>query len=459
MIMIRGKACLHTLFLLLATSSFVATAQGQHMIHLAKAKAVDVPAGLYVDSVITSFADDARIGTVLKGVGNNRMPAFLTNGVTTAVQEILKNGATAPGSLHCTMRINALEVGELVDGPTEFCSCGLDFELLTFTDSGWCRIYDHAATTKRPGGMDATAKQPESIAAAFASGMAAYAAAQREGSLIPVPLGTPPQRGRYRAGEHIYPVLESGAPARGLYRTFRQFRHQMPDTVTQFTVKTKATGDGRLVKLKPAKGGESAETYWGFSDGEHAYVNTGRGFLRLDRDGDRFISQYTRDPNLAVGVAVGAMFGVLGAVLYVAASPSEITIPLDLDLMTGALKPRAHAENDTAVETSDHLFLYSKYSDQDTVLQMFVYGGPEATLTLDSYRVLKIVPRPGEVPVGFSLGDGDPVVINIGTSHIGPDPLVYLLRVRKNRRITIDRVNDEMAASILRKLDPGKEVE
>ncbi len=442
---------------LMAAGLIATAAQGQHMIDLATATPIEVPAGLYLDSVITSFPDDARIGTVSKGMGNKRTPAFLVNGVSASVQGLVKNGVPTTGTVHCTMRINALEVDERADGYAEFCFCGLNFELLTLTDSGWYRIFPHAATTKWRGGMDATAKQPASIAAAFAGGMAAYTAAQAKGSIAPVPLVAVPQRGSFEPRDHVHAVLESGAPARGLYPGFNDFLQQHPDTATQFTIKHRSAGDGRLVKLKPAKGEAVADANWGFSDGTYAYVNIGSDYLRLERDGDRFISQYSAAPNAGVVVAVGVMFGAIGAALYASSAQGAI-VPLELDMLTGALKPMAHATLETTEETSDHLFLYSKYSDMDTVLQMFVYGGPEAQLTVDGYRVLKIVPRTEDVPVSFRIGDGEPVEINIGTAHIGVDPLVYLVRVRKGKRITIDRVNAEMAASILRKLDPAKEV-
>ena len=50
-----------------------------------------------------------------------------------------------------------------------------------------------------------------------------------------------------------------------------------------------------------------------------------------------------------------------------------------------------------------------------------------------------------------------PVTIHINAATTSSDPVVYLVNVRKGDRITVDKVNSEMAASILRKLDPAKE--
>lgn len=440
---------------------FSSTAEAQHFIDLSMVDRLVVPEGIFLDSVITSFSDSASVGMVMKGMGNRRVPAYMANGIRASVQGLLEQGEPAPGMLHCTMRINALEVEELAESFSENCYCGLNFELLTRTDSGWYRIFDRAATTMLKGGMDATAQQEANVAAAFASGLAAFSAARQTGQLARTPLPAPPQAGFFDGADRSYAVLEAGTPARGIYANYQDFRDQRPDTTIDFTLKPFGFDqqDKAMVKLKPGKGAQVPETIWGISDGQKAYINFGGKYLGLERSGRMFTSEYSIRPgSTAVGVAVGVSFGLIGAAVYMASSPSAPrAMPVELDLLTGTLKPLKTAGVE-AEPTSDHLFLYSRFSAVDTVVEMLVYGGHEADLESDGYRRLAMVPRPDPVPVSFRVGTGDPVTVHINAATTGPDPVVYLLNVRRDGRITVDKVNAEMAASILRKLDPAKEV-
>lgn len=437
------------------------TVDAQHFIDLSKVDRIVVPEGILLDSVIASFSDSASVGVVMKGLGNKRVQAYMARGVSASVSELLSNREAAPGVLHCTMRINALNVEELAEGMSENCYCGLNFELLTETDSGWYRIFDHAATTMLKGGMDATSKQEASVAAAFAKGLAAFSAARQAGLLARDPLPAPPRAGSFDWAGRSYAVLEAAAPARGIYATYQDFRDQRPDTTIGFTLKPFGFDQKAMamVKLKPEKGARVPEMTWGVSDGQKAYINCGGKYLGLQRSGRMFTSEYSMRPgSTAVGVAVGVSFGLIGAALYMASTPSTPRdIPVELDLLTGTLKPLKTARVE-AEPTSDHLFLYSRFSALDTVVEMLVYGGHEADLAKDGYRQLALVPRPDAVPVSFRVGNGEPVTIHVNAATIRTDPVVYLVNARKDGRITVDKVNAEMAASILRRLDPAKEV-
>ncbi|MBP9080224.1 MAG: hypothetical protein KBF80_08230 [Flavobacteriales bacterium] len=436
--------------------------EAQHFIDLSKVGPLVVPEGIFLDSVITGFSDSSSVGVVMKGMGNRRVPAFMANGISASVEGLLKHGEAAPGVLHCTMRINALEVEELAEAFSENCYCGLNFELLTSTDSGWYRIFDHAATTMLKGGMDATAQQEANVVSAFTKGLAAFSAARQAGRLSHARLPAPPKAGTFDGADRSYAVLEAGAPAHGIYTNFQDFRDQRPDTTIGFTLKP-AGADPQampLMKLKTDKGTPVPETIWGVSDGRRAYINLEGKYLGLERSGRAFTSEYSLQRGSgAVGVAIGVSFGLIGAALYMAASTPR-AISVQLDLLTGTLKPvkAMQAYAGAAEPTSDHLFLYSRFSAVDTVVEMLVYGGHEADLVSDGHHLLALVPRPDEVPVSFRVGTDEPVTIHINASTTGTDPVVYLLNARKDGRITVDKVNAEMAASILRGLDPAKEV-
>jgi hypothetical protein len=451
-------------FLVLASMLLVGTlARAQYRVDLSKEEPLAVPDGLHLDSVITSFNDTASIGTVLRGIGNRAVPAFLSVGVSTSLEGMLHNGPASAGDLHCTMRVNELDISEVSGNSSEKCFCGLNFELLSKTDSGWARIFDHAAVSEFRGGSDATGKQPLNIRAALAQGLAEYDSAQKAGALSWTPLGHVPRAGVSDVDERAYAVLTSGVPARGLYRTFKDFRDQHPDTSLLFTLKPISTSDPLLamVKLKVERGGTIPEYLWGLSDGKHAYINgTGHRFLRLDREGNRFIAHYRPPETADAGaVAAGIAFGMIGAAVYMAADHHSNPAKVEVDMLTGRIKPLEvpKASGSTAIAMSDHLFIYDRHCATDTTVDLFVYGGLEASLHQDSYHWLRLVPRLDAVPIEVKVGDGVPTGIEISTGRTDVAQ-VYLIKVDRSGIASIDHVNAQMAEALIAKLDPAKEV-
>lgn len=444
-------------------------AQAQYLVDLSKATRVAVPDGLYIDSVITSFNDSARIGTVLRGLGNRPVPAYLAGGISKGLEEALRNAAPSQGVRHCVMRVNALDIREVSKGISEECSCALNFELLSRSGSGWVRLFEYATTSSFNGGLDATDKQPANIAAAFTKGFAEFSRLQLSGALAAAVPVAAPQAGTLAGMDLTYPVLTVGAPARGLYRDFLAFRDQHPDTVARFTLKAVNKKDPRMnfAKLTTSSDGPAQDSLWGLSDGRYLYVNVGRNFMRMERSGNDFKGVYNlngnerADPAVTVsGLIPGLLYGALGAALASGGTSGRGIIPVRLDMFTGNLLPDGLQDGEVIGEptTNDYLFLYSHDHLLDTTLNMYVYGGLEATLRKGEYHVLKLVSRPDLVPVEFRVGDGPTSRIDIATETMGGTTAVYMVHVRKDGATNLDRLSDEQARLELRRLDPAKEV-
>lgn len=441
------------------------SAQAQYLMDLGKEDPLQVPVGLHIDSVVVAFADSGSIGNVLRGLGNTPRPTFLQGGNRKALTAILHNGPDTARDHHCTMRVNTLEISEVSNGTGERCFYGLNFELLTQTDSGWVRIFDHAASGEYPGGLDATGKQPRNILKAFEEGLAQYAEAAKNNKLVSEAVTQAPRAGEDGTTDQAYPALAIVAPARGLYRTFKEFRDQRPDTVSDFSTQETVLGDARqpIIKLKVDSGDVRAQEVWGLSDGRYAYMNIGgRKFLRLVREDGRFIANYRTPGSVDGGTAigVGVAFGLVGVLIYAAANSKGESIPAELDMRTGVLKPSktTMAGNGIIENTSDHIFIYSRHCPADTLLGMYVYGGIEASLRKENYHRLNLVPRPGTVPVEFKVGEGKPVSLDISTDNVVGDPEVYLVKVGKDGTPTIDQLHGDMARDVLSKLKPSNEV-
>ncbi len=442
-------------------------AHAQEIIKLSKVTPLAVPEDIYIDSVMASFSDSARIGTVLRGLGNKPIPAFVAGGVAKGIHGVLKNPSSDDRVLHCTMRVNALDIREISTGTSEKATCALNFELLSLTDSGWVRLFDHAALSTVGGGLDATGKHAANIVDAFAQGFAEFTRLQQSGELPAPVLVDAPKAGIYGGENRAYPVLVVGAPARGSYRSFMAFRDQHPDTSVTFTMKPVGKDDPlrEMYKLKTARDEAMPSEPWGVSDGKQLYLNMGKRYLRMNRSGNEFKANYGLGGSGqvdAAAISVGVGFGLLGVLVYYGASGTSAQqhVPVKLDMLTGDLVPVFDPRVGAPLkdETSDHLFQYSRICPMDTIVKILVYGGLKAELTKEGYHVLKLVPRPDTVPVEIQVGDGPPTSIEVSTARIGGEPSVYLIKVGKDAIPTVDRLGANMAGPLLQKLDPNKEV-
>ncbi len=454
------------LFILLIVLSG-ASAHSQYYVDLERAMRVEVPPGLHVDSVIASFRDTACMGTIFKGTGHKKQKVYLGNGLSTAVETLLRNDTVAENPRHCTMRVNALSVWEVEGYASERTYCGLNFELLAETDSGWVRIYDHGATLLARRAAGGNEPLEALIARALAQGLSDYSRAQGDGRIVPKKLRWPPITGIYDGSSRDWPVLQVGTLARGLYRSFQDFRYQRPDATCGFTVMPEGRDPSNpWAKVKPVKGCELPEDCWGISDGKDAYIKMDGRLLRLDRSGPVFTARIESEVgSQAAQAVVGMAFGLIGGAIYGAiygamtanrVQPVSGNVDVELDMLTGSIKPFERKEADMV--TSDHLFVYDGACSMDTTLEMYVFGGFEAKLQRGGHHWLKLVPRVNAVPVEFSAGHGAKSVINIHTERVGGEPVVYAVCVESKDDIRVERLSEEAAKGVVRSLDPGNEV-
>ncbi len=437
--------------------------QAQYSVDPARAMRIDVPPGLHIDSVIASFRDTTCIGAVLKGTSHGKVQVYLEKGLSNAMEAWLWNDTVADRPLHCTMRVNALSVWEIERYASTRAYCGLNFELLTKTDSGWVRLYEHGGTTSAYLGTNRKGALDEFIGKAIAQGFSMYAASKAAGLLTPEKLPWPPIPEIFDASGHDWPVLQVGAPASGLYRGFQAFRDQHPDETCGFTIKPFSRDPlDPLVKVKPEKGCKKLDDCWGISDGKNAYINLEGHFFRLHRSGPMFTTRLIMEAgSVSSAVAVGIAFGLIGGAIYgamLAKRPQLIdgTADVQLDMLTGSIRPYEQKAPDLA--TSDQLFVYDNACSLDTTLEMYVFGGLEAKLQRGGHHWLKLVPRVNAVPVEFRVGQGAKLAINIHTERVGVEPVVYSICVESNERIRVERLSNEAAKDVVRSIGRDDEI-
>ncbi len=441
--------------LLLLIAFLPAWAVGQHVITL-PAQRLQPPAGIRIDSVYLSFDPLDAVGMVMKGLGNRPTAAFLVPDTRRALTTLLPTDApTGGGTLGCGLRINVLQVSEVILGASEKAACALNFDLITRTDSGTVLLFEFGGTFRIRGGLDATGNHGEGILNALQAGLDAYATARVQGIAVPRVIRDAPTDAPTLQAAMGHAVSITGAPEKGIYRSFMDMRDQRPDTRATFTLKPVKNEPGRslMVRMKEDDRADTA-TAWGFSDGRDIFMAVGGRFVRLEREGGQFMCRIAQTELVELGpaIAVGLMFGALGVGVYAVIGSTSAKGPirsLDLDLATGSLLPVSKGA--WRPLSSKQVLVHSKHSKAPAV-QVQVPGRPLVNVPKNGYHVLELPCRLLPARVDLSIGTADPQGRMLTTFDLSTAQ-VHLLKADKDGGIELDLVNGNMANALLKDLD------
>jgi hypothetical protein len=411
---------------------------------------------LIVDSVIFCGDPSASLGLVMKGVGNRPVSAFIKGDARAELKALLDRLRTAgDDGRHVTLKVDTLEISERTMSTKEMAYCRFAGEVIERADSGWTALYAFGTTLATRGGMDATDDHAVNIAHAVDNCLRRTVRAigsleHQRRTISDRQLHRPYLR---RMGD--IRSIQDTLVAKGIYYSYMDFVDHTPDTTTAFKLKesVNATELTRVVKVKGAEWDMQA---WGISDGERLYVNTGREYneVTIGREGlHTYWTPYGGEARDAVELmAIGFMFGVVGLALA-GSGEGDTPVRLDIDLITGSLS-RTHTAH-TDERNSEHWFSYSRHSNTDTATCLFMYGGEEACLRKGQHHVVRLVPRIDPVPLELRVGEQH-VQVELDTN--ASTDQVYLLSVKSNGTLKVDKVNGAMANGVLEKLDPENEV-
>ena len=423
---------------------------------------VQVPAGIHIDSLYITFDGQAAIGMVMKGMNNRREPAFIRPGVQEALRELLVQAPSDANTLHCTIQFTALRASEQSAATSESATCALNFDVLARTDSGPVLLYEHAHTLSVRGGLDATGKHGRAIRNNLELGLQGFAQARAEGRLTPRRITTSSERPAPSLEDLGYNVLMRGDAPRGIYHSFMDMRDQRPDTTIAFEVKPLLERNDRSTQVKLKwPDGEPPHEVWGFSDGRDIHMNVGGRYARLFRDHQQFTARIptTEASSGALAFGVGYMFGAVGVGVMVVVAGGSVpsgfgtadrVSTYKLDLMTGSFIP-AHADPHEPTRCQQ-VFIYSKHSALDTIVDLKIEGAPAVSMHSNSYHVAAPVARPIPGKAQVSVGAGAALAIPLDLTEVDVAQ-VYLIKVKKDGTPTLDRVGSNMATDLLQKLD------
>ncbi len=246
-------------------------------------------------------------------------------------------------------------------------------------------------------------------------------------------------------------------PKKGFYRTYFDFRDALPDTTVDFKIghdynaKHKELSKAYVKFPKDFK----EDKIWGFCEGDSFYMNSGRSYLPLVREGDWFVtfartSEYSQDVT-AAAIFGGVFFGIIGASLFggiaaVSSDPNQ-TEKFRLDLFNGKLVP-FDARDYTVMSSRIVLFL-SKVSNPAAKLAVFTDGQQQCEMTPGSYQTIELSCHFESLNIRLVSSTGGETTEEIPVELF--KTYVYLLKIGKNHKVDISRIHDEMKNSILKK--------
>ena len=411
--------------------------------------------GYFLRDIVVSQREDSCLGYLHPHSGGRYSTIFFEKSIGGELKEFLENSMPEkPGLLPLIIRVNRIFIYQPVEGGREYTCLQLSLGFIFPGDKGMQEDYTSSVSLKEEQ-KHIPASLPAIIARAFDEAFSQYITRKADGLTLRAPCireqldENPLQKPGY------FRCFTAKNPRRGLFRTWFDFRDNLPDTTTGFKAIHYYNQDNpRLSKafLKFPKGTDPVEV-WGFCEGDSVYVYGGRSFSLLDREGDLFItwsrsSEYTRD---VVSAAIFGWFfaGLAGASLTggIAAlsSDPEQAEKLKLDLFNGKLLPFNAA--DYTMISSRVVFFLSKVSDPDATLAVFVDGQKQCGLNPGNYFTLDLSCHHTSAAVRLVSSAGGEIMLNIPLQLFKTE--VYLLKANRNHSVSADHLHDQMKKDIL----------
>jgi hypothetical protein len=290
----------------------------------------------------------------------------------------------------------------------------------------------------------------------FDSSMSQYNNRKSMGLIVPETI-TPDQLKKNPLSEPgYYRHLTENRLQKVLYRTYFDFRDNIPDTNLDFKICYDYNKSNPLLskaylkfcdELKPGR-------FWGFRKGDSVFINNGRSYSLLSREGDVFVnygrsSEYAREVTTAA-IFGGVLFGIVGASVFggltAATSDPAMIEKFRLDLFNGKLYPY-DAKDYTSISSSLILFL-SKVSDPNASVNVFVDGLLVCEMKPGNYCTIDLSCHHTEAKIKFVSSSGGELTEEVPLKLFKTYP--YLLKVKKNHSITFTLLFDQMKTDILK---------
>jgi hypothetical protein len=443
------------LVLLLISLSFTSFAK-EITLSLIGQKLSVLHAGYYIEDVILSQREDSCLGYIHPYGPNHCVPIFFERNLLTEVKEFLMNSMPKQANLQpLIIRVNRIFLYQTSQGVRDYSCFDLSLSFIHPGDKGLTEDFSSAVSVSVV--QDFFPKNlVKMLVNGFDSSMSQYNKRSALGLLMPTVI-TPEQLKEdptYKPG--YYKFLSGKKSGKGLYRTWFDFRDNLPDTTLDFKIfhdynKNQPKLSKAYLKFPE---GSKPEKYWGFYEGDSVYFNGGRSYSLLRPEGDLMIN-YGRSPEYAREVASaavwgGIMFGIIGASVFggLTATSSDYNMidKYKLDPFNGKLLP--YDAKDYTLISSNVIFFLSKVSDPNVSLSVYVDGQLQCTMKPGDYFTLDLSCHHTSADIKLVSSSRGEIVKQIPLRLFKSS--LYLLKVKKNHSVVINLLYDQMKTDIMK---------
>ena len=301
----------------------------------------------YISRVIDARIVDSSVGVVQKSIVNSKAAAVFPKPLAEEFYTFFSlHLPRQDGQLPLMLRVNKLWVSEHTTSSAESGTAEVRLDFIYEQDSLYYLLYS-AVSLKTRYGMVVTHKHEENIAGALAACLQEFANRDFSSMLAQAERLTLAQVNRKydnAATTHQYPILTAASYTPGVYLTLDEFRNNSPGIISGYEIKERSgldkfmTGGGSYVPVMATTEGKDKpmKEAWGFSDGEHLFMNVNGSFVPLALVNGNFLFMGPPASNgvstaTVVGSVAGGIVGgvVAGGIAAAATKPSVYTLNLE----------------------------------------------------------------------------------------------------------------------------------
>lgn len=323
--------------------------------HISLESKDDVPLDYryYVERVFDGRQFRGNIGTVQKGPFNNKVLAKFDKPFEQELKDyLMKVLPVRDSSMAISLRINDLYISELTEAISETGYASVVADIIV-NKEGRDFIVATVSANVEGGGLDVTGKHDDRIKQALIKCIAKFEIIPEEEMLqMPFDAAAPMEK------------TVMGMPAKGVYVSYTDMLKNAPRDDSEFYLSEE---NGKFYIINKYTGSK-AEDYYAYSDGEAVYLNVSKYardkyYAKTEMIGNKyFIEDVIYNPNNAI--AMGAMFGVLGAIVF--SSVGDATVPMMIDSNSGQPIFLSNAEIRTMLSPYPELWKEYKKSNRKT---------------------------------------------------------------------------------------------
>jgi hypothetical protein len=413
------------------------------------------PQGYYLEDVVLSMQEDSCLGYLHPYGKNHPVLLYFKKNIRAELKDFL--GRAMPfreGYRPLIIRVNRFFIYQPGKGIAERSCVDLSLSFITRDNHELTEEYTASGSQQKlQANLDVTL--PQLIYDAIGSCFGDYQKMKARNSVPGIRITADQlKENPYTGRDHLY-CFGKHRCRKGIYRTFVDFRNDLPDTNVSFKIfydiNTKTPALTKAILVFPQ--GERQEKFWGFCSGDSVYMLAGNSYMLLSREGNQFTTfrrsnEYNQEV-VSSAIFGSVFFGLVGATVFggiaAATSKANEVEKYRLDLFDGTLFP--YGMGDYTYISSNVVLFLSKVSVSTASLKVFAGDQYLCDLTPGKYSVLRLSCHHAGVKLKFVSSTGTELAKVIDLDLLKTE--ACLLKVTKNNSIVFNTLFDQVKKDIL----------